>query len=100
MKFAVALTALFLGSVAMAGAKNYEVKIKKGDMHCEDCANNVKKALSELPEVDKGSVKVILAKDTATLQVKDDSKVSADQIKQAIEKHGYKVTSVQELKTK
>lgn len=100
MKLAVLLAGLLVSSMAFGGAKNYEVKIKKGDMHCKDCADNVSKALQSLPEVDKGSVKVILAKNTATLQVKDGAKVSADEIKKTIEKQGYTVTSVEEIKTK
>lgn len=100
MKLAVVLAATLISSLALAEAKNYEVKIKKGELHCADCAQAVQEALSKLPEVDKGSVKVILAKNTATLQVKDGSKVTAQQIKDVVEKQGYAVTSVEEIKTK
>lgn len=74
----------------------YTVTMAEGEMHCGDCAKKVSEALKALPEVEKGSVKVILASKTATLQVKPGAKVTADQIKKAIEtKTGYTVSSVE-----
>lgn len=85
-------------TAAATGATNYQVTMAEGEMHCGDCAKKVSAALQGLPDVDKGSVKVILWKKTATLQVKPGSKVTAEQIKKTIEeKTGYTVNSVETL---
>lgn len=114
MKFLAALSALILTSSLMLSVSlaetpaaksatattGYEVKMAEGQLHCSDCAKKVSEALKSLPEVEKDSVKVILAKQTAIVQIKPGSKVTADQIKKALEsKTGYKVSTVEELKT-
>lgn len=101
MKFFATLTALLLSVSAFATAPttNYQVTMEKDQMHCGDCAKKVSAALKGLPDVDPGSVKVILSKNTATLQVAPGSKVTADQIKKTIEdKTGYTVSKVETLK--
>src|SRR4051812_48745350 len=94
------VTCLLLSTTVFAksAAKNYQVTMAKDQMHCEDCAKKVTQALQSLPEVDKGSVKVILSKNTAVLQLKPDAKVTAEQIRQAIEsKTEYIVSKVEEI---
>ncbi len=82
------------------GVSNYQVTMAEGEMHCGDCAKKVSAALKTLPDVDQGSVKVVLSKNTATLQIAPGSKVTAEQIKKAIEdKTGYTVSKVEALPT-
>ncbi len=96
MKIFAILPALLLSLSAFA--TDYQVTMEKGQMHCGDCAKKVSAALKALPDVDQGSVKVLLAKNTATLQIAPGSKVTAEQIKKAIEeKTGYTVTKVEPL---
>ena len=106
MKLFAILTSLLLPISVFAttptatATTNYEVTMEKGQMHCGDCAKKVSAALKELPDVDPGSVKVLLSKNTATLQIKPGSKVTAEQIKKAIEdKTGYTVSKVEVLPT-
>lgn len=81
-------------------ATNYQVEMAKGQMHCADCAKKVSEALKSLPNVEQNSVKVILAKNTATLQVKQGSTVTSELIKKTIEeKTGYTVSKVEEVTT-
>lgn len=58
-------------------------------MHCDSCKNNVTKALNALDGV---SGKVNLSKKIA--EVSFDHEVSKDEVKNAIEKRGFKVTSI------
>src|SRR5690348_8785281 len=102
--FAILFPVLFSVSVfatttTPTGTTNYEETMEKGQMHCGDCAKKVSAALKTLPDVDPGSVKVLLSKNTATLQIKPGSKVTAEEIKKTIqEKTGYTVSKVEVLK--
>ncbi|MFI3141198.1 MAG: heavy metal-associated domain-containing protein [Clostridia bacterium] len=58
-------------------------------MHCDSCKNSVTKALNAMDGV---SAKVNLSKKIA--EVSFDHEVSKDEIKNAIEKRGFKVTSI------
>lgn len=85
-------------TTSTTGSTNYQVTMEKDQMHCGDCAKKVSAALKGLPDVDQGSVKVLLSKNTATLQVAPNSKVTAEQIKKTIEeKTGYTVSKVETL---
>jgi len=77
---------------ALAAPTSYDVKID--GMTCGSCVDNVKAALSKLPNVDKGSVKVVLKNKTATLTFTDDKKENMDAVKKAVENAGYKVTAI------
>lgn len=94
----VPATANTATTTTTTGTTNYEVTMAEGQMHCGDCAKKVSAALKGLPDVDQGTVKVLLSKNTATLQVKPNSKVTAEQIKKTIEeKTGYTVSKVETL---
>lgn len=58
-------------------------------MHCDSCKSNVIKALNAIDGV---SAKVNLSKKIA--EVSFDREISKDEIKNAIEKRGFKVTSI------
>jgi copper chaperone CopZ len=87
-----------LPSLVWATGKNYEVTFKKGELHCEDCAKTVKDALSKMPDVEKGSVKVTVDKNIATLQIKEGKTVDVAAIKAILKKEGYTVATVEPLK--
>lgn len=63
--------------------------IKISGMHCEHCAKRVQKALSALEGT--SNVSVDLAAGAAYLEV-DESKVSVEALRQAVEDAGYSVT--------
>ncbi len=90
--------ALSLNAMADTTKNNYEINIKKGQMHCQSCVNHVKKALSALPEIEKDSVKVTLEKSKAEIKIKEGKAVNIDAIKTALHDAGYDVTSVEALK--
>jgi copper chaperone CopZ len=77
---------------AFAGEKNYDVLVE--GMHCAPCVDSVKKALSELPEVDQDSVTVNLKNKKATLTFKSENPTQVEAIKEAVKKAGFKVTAV------
>lgn len=79
-------------NLVFASPTSYDVKID--GMTCGSCVNNVKAALSKLPNVDKGSVKVVLKNKTATLTFTDDKKENMDAVKKAVESAGYQVTAI------
>ena len=85
------LLVLPLSSLA-AKAGSYEVKID--GMTCEPCAQSVTKALQKIPGLEKDAVTVVLKENKATVRTANVSKETSDQIKQAIEKAGYKVVTI------
>jgi copper chaperone CopZ len=92
----LAAVLILVPALAFAQGQNYEVQIKEGEMHCEDCAKEVSKALQALPDVDKGSVKIVLAKNKAYLHVNNAGKVSVNDIKATLKNIGYTVVAVQD----
>lgn len=77
-----------------AKAGTYEVKID--GMTCEPCAQSVTKALQKIPNLEKDAVTVVLKENKATVRTANVSKETSEQIKQAITKAGYTVTSIVE----
>ena len=62
-------------------------------MHCDNCAEKIDKALSDLSAID--SAKVDLKKNQATIYYDDE--VDDLQIQQIIEELGYTVTGIKEI---
>lgn len=67
--------------------QNKKLIIPIGGMHCANCANTIEKALSKVKGILKASVNY--ASEKATVEY-DDKQTSEFQIKDAINKTGYK----------
>lgn len=80
---------LSLFSLSAFAASNVEVKID--GMTCASCVKSVTDKLSKVPNVDKASIKVVLAKKSATLSVSSADAATIEQIKKAITDAGYTV---------
>ncbi len=70
----------------------YEVGIE--GMHCGSCAETLTKSLQELPNVEKGSVKVVLKENKAFLEMAKKDVTAEAGIRAAIEQAGFKVASL------
>ncbi len=93
-KFIVAC--LFLSLVAMpVAAKELTARIKVSGMTCGACATSVTSALQKTRGVKKAEVS--LEKQMATV-VYDDSQVSENQLREAINKTGFKAEGAKETK--
>lgn len=86
MRFVATLTAtLLLAGLAMAKEVKTEIAVK--GMTCGSCAVAVKKALTQTKGVK--SAEVSLEKNSATV-VYDDTQVNEEQLREAINKTGFK----------
>jgi len=68
--------------------KKYNISID--GMHCASCGANVERSLKKVQGVKNVSVSVLMKRGT----VEGEDSVKADQIKEAVSKTGYKVTSI------
>ena len=68
-----------------------KIKINIEGMHCASCASNVERSLKKVSGVKEVTVSVIGKK--AFVEVED--KVNEGELKKAIERVGYKVSSIQ-----
>lgn len=66
-------------------------KIKISGMHCASCASNIEKSLKKVSGVKEATVSLMLKKGTAEC----DENVSEDEIRNAVERAGYKVAGVE-----
>ena len=85
-------SAAALGAPLAAHAEGGKVDIKIEGMHCESCVRSVREALAKLPNVEPGSVQVVLKENRATITVKEGKDVPRSEIEAAVKKAGYKVT--------
>lgn len=90
-----ALAAALAPNSAFALGKNYEVSVK--GMTCKNCENAIRAALAKLPDVDSGSVKVSLKKNSAVIAMKNDAQVPRAQIEEAVKNAGYEVTAIKQI---
>ncbi len=90
--FSALILAVALSPLSAFAADNVEVKVT--GMTCGACVNKVQEALAKLGGVEKGTVKVELAGNKATLMVAklDDKMKSA--ITDAVKSAGYTATEV------
>jgi len=68
-------------------------KITIEGMHCASCIANVERSLKKISDVEDVSVSLITHK--AIVNLKENSKVSDEQLKQAISKVGYKALKIE-----
>jgi P-type Cu+ transporter len=68
--------------------KKYSLSIE--GMHCASCAGNVEKSLKKVKGINNVSISLLMKKGT----VEAEENVSLEQIKQAVEKPGYKLSSI------
>jgi len=68
-----------------------KIKILIEGMHCASCANNVEKSLKKVPGVKEVSVSIIGKK--AFVEI--DEKINQEELKKAVLRAGYKVTSIE-----
>ena len=94
MKFLAMLTMLFLVT-GMAMAKDVTAQIKVTGVTCSACAVSVKKALTKTAGVKTADVSV--DKGLATV-VYDDARVNEQQLRDAINKSGFKAEPATEPK--
>ncbi len=76
--------------IAFANPQNVEVKID--GMTCASCAKKVTENLQKVPNLDKASVKIDLAANTAKVKVANADAQTIAAIQDAVTKAGYKVT--------
>ena len=89
------LFAILLLFAASAMAKDSKIQIKVSGMTCGACAVSVKKGLEKTKGVKSADVSVV--KGLATVSY-DDSQVNEQQLRDAINKTGFKAEPVQEKK--
>jgi len=68
--------------------KKYSIGIE--GMHCASCASNIERSLKKVPGINNVSISLIFKKGT----VEAEDSVSEEQIKQAVAKTGYKISSI------
>lgn len=93
MRYGLILALVTAPLIALAGGKNIQVKID--GMTCAPCAESVKNALLQLPDIEKDSVQVVLKEKQATLITKNDNPETIEAIKKAVKEAGYTVTAVE-----
>ena len=68
--------------------KKYTISIE--GMHCASCASNIERSLKKVPGVKSASISLIFKKGS----VEAEDKVNLEQIKEAVSRTGYKITSI------
>ncbi len=68
-----------------------KVKLTIQGMHCASCANNSERSLKNIKGVKSASVSILLNKGT----VEAEDLVTDEELKKAVAKAGYKVTSIE-----
>ena len=90
----VLMTVLAFAFVVQAQAAPQTYNVKVEGMTCDSCVRAVTGMLQQIPGADAKSVKVILKENRATVTVAEDRKEIANEIKAAIEKVGFKATTI------
>lgn len=89
--------AMVLALSPLAAFAGTPVDVKVEGMSCGACVKKVNDELAKLSDVEKGSVKVSLKGEHATLTLKNNDASSLEAVKAAVTKAGYKVAKIDVL---
>ncbi len=92
MRLTLALSALALVLAApFAAVASKTVDVKIDGMTCDHCAGAVKEKLSQIPNIDKSKVQIVLKESKATLDVQEADAATMEAIKKAVKDAGFTV---------